>query len=163
MAVIGREEDGTMHEVLTATEGPIAVQGIWVRPSPGACVIRSVFSQPESVDAIAVHVRRGDYVNLGYAMSDDYYTRAVDLMTSKVGPLPVRVFSDDPSIGTGESPEADLIAMAACRHHVISNSTFSWWGAFLGERPGQVVIAPLRWRESLDTSGMLPHNWITLA
>ena len=162
-AVIGREVDGTMHEVLTATEGHIAVQGIWVRPSAGAYAIRSTFSQPEPLDSIAVHIRRGDYIDLGCALPDSYYSRAIDLLTSKVGPLPVCVFSDDPAIGTGNSPEGDLIAMAACRHHVISNSTFSWWGAFLGERPRQVVIAPSRWRDSLDTSGMLPPHWITLA
>jgi hypothetical protein len=52
--------------------------------------------------------------------------------------------------------------MASSRHHVIANSSFSWWGAWLAERPGQLVVAPKMWFRdpSIDSSEIVPQRWL---
>lgn len=115
--------------------------------------IREHLAPPEPVkpiDAIAVHVRRGDqalmpekYVQLGR----EYYAQAMHIM----GSATFLVFSDDipwcrnffgrtVMYSGGFFPEDDLHRMAACKAHIISNSTFAWWGAWLSGRSD--VIAP---------------------
>lgn len=62
------------------------------------------------------------------------------------------------------APERDLMLMAGCHHHVIANSSFSWWGAWLGQQPGQIVIAPRRWFDGYvrDTADLVPTRWTTV-
>lgn len=135
--------------------------------------------------AVSVHLRRGDYVNNAAAARThgtcpmEYYRRAMEYIEHRVRGPRYFVFSDDPSwarehlqlgdavhvseSGTLNSRE-ELVLMSKCRHHIIANSTFSWWGAWLDERPGSVVVAPRRWFVSSrrDTSDLLPENWVQL-
>jgi hypothetical protein len=55
----------------------------------------------------------------------------------------------------------EMHLMSLCHHHIIANSTFSWWGAWLSMHPHKVVIAPKHWVNdpSVDTSDVLPENW----
>lgn len=142
----------------------------------------------KSVMAISVHIRRGDYVsnpvvNSVHGVCDlDYYQRAVKFLRSYLHSedLHFFVFSDDPAWvkqhmdfgpastfvshnNTSKNYE-DLRLMSACRHHVIANSSFSWWGAWLNPRQDKVVIAPKKWfqSEDLDSSTIVPANWIRL-
>jgi hypothetical protein len=119
-------------------------------------------------NSVVVHVRRGDYVatqlgrnRFGDACSPAYYAAAVDRMAAKVGPLSLFVFSDDPDWvranfdGRGHSVEFvhfpehqqaahhDMHLMSLGHHHIIANSTFSWWGAYLAR--SRAVIVPQRW------------------
>lgn len=116
--------------------------------------------------SVSVHVRRGDYVSDPGAnrvhglVTADYYRRALDLVLQDQAAAKVWVFSDDPAwvqaeldlgrpfecvdLGLDGRPEEDLRCMTACRHHVLANSTFSWWGAWLSGERGRVV-APARW------------------
>jgi Glycosyl transferase family 11 len=137
-----------------------------------------------SSEAIAVHVRRGDYVTVPQVaevhgtLEPAYYRLAVGLVAEQAGPdSHVFVFSDDPEwvkehlafelptihVGrTAWSASAELRLMASCRHHVVANSSFSWWGAWLGERPGQVVVAPRAWTRSTDSSAIVPSRWLRI-
>jgi len=116
--------------------------------------------------AVSLHVRRGDYVS-DKATNEhhgscgiDYYERAVGEITARIGRASVYVFSDDIGwakanmtfscpvffvSGQGVSSVEEIVLMSACRHAVIANSTFSWWGAWLNRNPDKIVIAPKRW------------------
>lgn len=110
-------------------------------------------------DSVSVHVRRGDYVQIGCAMADDYYRNAVKQMQEQHPNGRFFVFSDDTDYARGlferlgvpftmvqaASPEptlSDLFLMSYCRHHIIANSSYSWWAAYLGQDDA-TVIAPL--------------------
>jgi hypothetical protein len=131
--------------------------------------------------AVSLHVRRGDYVSNPHAnrfhgtMGVDYYQRAVDLIVQRTGgDVRLHVFSDDPdwceqhlqlghdmTVVRGNSGNEDLALMRACRHHVIANSSFSWWGAWLDGRPGGIVVAPERWAIDADSdfSAIYAEGW----
>jgi hypothetical protein len=136
--------------------------------------------------SVAVHVRRGDYITNPVAsahhgaLQGDYYRDALALM-EELGHHRHVWFSDDPDWVTenlarpGElvcGPEfahaagGEIALMASCSSRVIANSSFSWWGGWLGGRstPQNPVIAPGRWFVSgqNSTSDLLPHSWIKL-
>ena len=90
----------------------------------------------------------------------DWYRRAVGLIADRVGGIELFVFSDDLDWAEAElrldhpttyvshnrgAAHEDLRLLAGCRHHVLANSSFSWWGAWLGENPGQIAVAPSPW------------------
>lgn len=137
----------------------------------------------ESSEAVAVHVRRGDYVSVPQVaerhgtLPPSYYRQAVNLVAERTGAdARVFVFSDDPEwaeehlalelptnhVGrTDWSAPVDLRLMASCRHHVIANSSFSWWAAWLAERAGHVVVAPRAWFRDRSTA-IVPPRWMTI-
>ena len=106
-------------------------------------------------DVISLHIRRGDYVlNPNHPTQDvEYYRQALKRMPD----LPVIVFSDDPewcnnqeifssdrfAISEGNTTDTDLCLMSLCNYHIIANSSFSWWGAWLAK--SEKVIAPKNW------------------
>ena len=126
-------------------------------------------------ESVAVHVRRQDYVTLKHfhGMPEiQYYRRALALM-----PLNKRVFvfSDDITwcqenfpkdfeFVTGTNKYDDLWLMASCKHAVIANSSFSWWGAWLGDiQPNRLVVAPARWfadeKTEANAKDIVPGRW----
>ncbi len=137
---------------------------------------------------VSIHVRRGDYVSdpLVHAMhgtcDEAYYRRAVALAERLAAKPPTYfVFSDDVARarevldvkdavyigGDVERPWEDLALMAACRGHVIANSSFSWWGAWLDPRPDKWVIAPRQWftpahARTVSTADLFCPGWITI-
>jgi Glycosyl transferase family 11 len=136
----------------------------------------------QACDSICVHVRRGDYVSSNSASayhgvcSLDYYERAINHVVSQVRKPSLFIFSDDPDWTrehlrtqhpshyiTHNSPDdafQDLRLMSHCKHHVIANSSFSWWGAWLSTSPGQIVVAPEKWFSvSRPTPDLLPPEW----
>jgi hypothetical protein len=129
-------------------------------------------------DIVSLHVRRGDYTlypNHHPVCSDDYYQSAIgkfDLENSVF-----LVFSDDIEwckkkfegenfiFSDTSNPYLDLAIMSLCDHHIIANSSFSWWGAWLNRSEDKKVIAPSRWfGPSLvnDTSDIYCKNWIKI-
>jgi len=137
---------------------------------------------------ISVHIRRGDYVSEPrfkkyYAAIDpDYYQRASEYVVKSSGydPLPkLFVFSDDikwakgnirfsfPTefVSNGEIEDyEEMFLMSTCHHHIIANSSFSWWGAWLDNKPGKIVVAPRFWFASRkkDEDDIIPAEWIRL-
>lgn len=134
-------------------------------------------------NAVSVHFRRGDYVTEPHTAANhgslplDYYHRAVELLARQQTSLQLFVFTDDPTwaknnfrpdlpcvfvdINPPDCPAADLRLMSSCRHHVIANSTFSWWGAWLNPRADKMVVAPRRWfnKGSGSTVDLIPPSW----
>ena len=134
-------------------------------------------------DSLSLHIRRGDYTdpkNVGIhgILTTEYYERARRLMHRLNGEGPLLVFSDDMDAADkltanwperilvkGQSREQDLYLMSQCASHIIANSSFSWWGAWLGRNPDKTVIAPRRWfaREKLKKTyidDLFPQGWI---
>lgn len=136
--------------------------------------------------AVSVHVRRGDYVssptvNAYHGTCEpDWYDRAKARLDQLAPEAEYVVFSDDPGWSRENLPsfagalfvepssdrrdEQDLYLMSLCRHHIIANSSFSWWGAWLDPHPDKVVIAPRRWfrTKGHDPRDLIPCRWISL-
>lgn len=134
----------------------------------------------KSVHAVSIHFRRGDYV--GNTMHDTdktiYYKEAIKLIESKVENPVYFLFSDDITwvkenfttnfethyvdFNNASTNFEDLKLMSSCKHNIIANSSFSWWGAWLNPNPDKIVIAPQKWfnDDSLDYSDVVPQNWI---
>ncbi|CAH1662237.1 putative O-antigen biosynthesis glycosyltransferase WbnK [Hyphomicrobiales bacterium] len=135
-------------------------------------------------NTVSIHIRRGDYVTNPNALavhgtcSPAYYEKAITTLAKECGsPLVGFVFSDDHAWAhenirlpietvhvegnAADKAYEDMRIMAACRHHVIANSTFSWWGAWLDPRPDSRVIAPARWfaDTSMDATDLIPERW----
>jgi hypothetical protein len=135
---------------------------------------------------VSVHVRRGDYVSYQSinerfgALDLDYYSSAKRWMDHELSGPTYHIFSDDgpyaekyilPIFGpcaqivppvTGDFEH--LALMRSCHHHIIANSSFSWWGAWLADFPGKQVIAPATWfrNKSEIPVDIIPDNWITI-
>ena len=137
--------------------------------------------------AVSVHVRRGDYLTHERALHGvctvEYYARAIDFMRENVRDARFFVFSDD--IGwcrehfrardmvvvdvpaSAREPALDLYLMSRCRHHVISNSTYSWWSAWLNDAPDKIVCTPERWFNDAEMSARamrdtVPADWLRI-
>ena len=116
--------------------------------------------------AVSVHVRRGDYLDPSHGgiyagiCTKEYYDRAMERVRKETPDAVFYVFSNDPGwarahfgekgcvVPEGVPEDAgyeDLYLMSLCRHHIIANSSFSWWGAWLCANPQKLVIAPDRW------------------
>jgi hypothetical protein len=133
--------------------------------------------------SISVHVRRGDYVNNPKTLavhgvcSLDYYLAALLRMTERYPGAQVYAFSDDPewvqewllprfpemtvvAHNKGADSYIDMQLMSMCTHHIIANSSFSWWAAWLNPRLDKTVMAPKQWfAKNTDTADLLPAAW----
>lgn len=139
---------------------------------------------------VSLHVRRGDYVQdkkttqYHGGCSPEYYKKALDILKKKLGgdadgKIRLFVFSDDiewvrknmsfPYPTTFVSNPAipdyeELILMSRCAHHIIANSSFSWWGAWLNPSSQKIVIAPERWFNTSQSiyRDVVPSSWIKI-
>lgn len=141
----------------------------------------------QSCNAVSIHVRRGDYVNSEYVnkihgiCTIEYYKMASEIMFNKFLNIRWFIFSDDINwckdnftwlknvefINSYESPAYyDMYLMSICKHNIIANSSFSWWGAWLNQNNFKTVIGPSKWfadsRMNDQISGILPSSWISI-
>ena len=130
--------------------------------------------------SVAVHIRRGDYVALNWCIEPMYYKHAIQKMRELIGDnISYYVFTDDIVYSKSilkeilEDEEAiyyvgecyeledieELFAMAACKHQIIVNSTYSWWGAWLNDNPDKKVISPKtkNWKQDIN-----PKEWMLI-
>ena len=154
-------------------------------PEPTDARSRSVVEKMRSAPGatVSLHVRRGDYtIHTGIGTTSvEYYVRAANHIAAAIGEaLTLFVFSDDIGWATANlklpypthfiaggntlRPQADLWLMSQCRHHIIANSTFSWWGAWLNPSPTKIVVAPAVWfaEWKRDESTLIPESWVRL-
>ena len=130
-------------------------------------------------NAIALHVRRGDYIENAAnhpPCPKGYYDLAISQFDDK---RTIIIFSDDPEwcstqftddrflISEGGDNVADLCMMSMCSDFIIANSSFSWWGSWLSENPHKRIIAPDKWfgtgyTKNHNTSDLYCSNWEVL-
>jgi len=140
--------------------------------------IETILSPPpveDLKDYCCVHVRRGDYLNFPLhhpTQPMQYYMKAI----RKIPINKFMVFSDDPewcknnfkdsrfTINETGSVICDFSKMISCSHHIIANSSFSWWAAWLCKNKNKVVVAPSNWfgpmYRSYSTADLIPSRWI---
>jgi hypothetical protein len=139
--------------------------------------------QITSCESVSLHVRRGDYItdektNTIHGTCDlGYYARCIEHLDHKIHHPCFFIFSDDPewaeknlrithpstfvSHNGSKKNYEDLRLMSQCRHHIIANSSFSWWGAWLNRYPDKLVLSPSRWfkEEKFNTKDLIPSAW----
>lgn len=151
--------------------------------APLAAPRRVVAETIVAAEAVSVHVRRGDYVSNPVAnayhgtCAPEWYAVAMERIAAGLDRPVFFIFSDDPDWAREKLPDRwprqfiapqddgrdfeDMHLMAMCRHHIIANSSFSWWGAWLDPRPKKRVIAPVHWFKGAghDTRDLIPESW----
>ncbi|KKU80514.1 MAG: Glycosyl transferase, family 11 [Parcubacteria group bacterium GW2011_GWA1_47_8] len=148
-----------------------------------------VAKEIDATSAVMMHIRRGDYVS-NQATNEyhgtcglDYYRTAATLIAEKVASPHFFIFSDDHiwvkeniildgpvtyvDHNNADKNYEDLRLMSLCKHAIIANSSFGWWGAWLSQNPGKIVIGPSKWfnnpkKKTTDTSDVLPKEWIKI-
>lgn len=141
-------------------------------------------------NSVAVHIRRGDYLYThnatvyGDICTKEYYKKAIEYMREKLDAPQFFFFSNDlrwvkdelvseyddefkacchfVTCNGDDSPEYDMYLMKECRHNIIANSSFSWWGAWLGDNTDKIVIAPHRWFNNHDVADQICDDWIKI-
>lgn len=135
-------------------------------------------------NSVAIHVRRGDYlmgINLelfGRVCTKEYFKKAIGFIEHNVENPHFFVFSNDiewvqlnlqmhnvtyVTCNCGENSWMDMYLMSICKHNIISNSTFSWWGAWLNTNPNKIVISPSRYlNDDNGLTDVYPESWIKL-
>lgn len=141
-----------------------------------------------SSHSVALHIRRGDYLKpealeIHGVLPLEYYSEALQIIYRKTPSSGRRIilFSDDPEFarqnfqhlenaifveGNENAGWKDMALMSLCRHHIIANSSFSWWGAWLSKQPDPINIASKNWfnpnTTNFDIQVFIPENWLTL-
>ena len=141
----------------------------------------ALLQQMQQQNSVCISIRRTNFLNnpLHGTCGEEYYYNAMDEIAAKVSTPVFYVFSDDNQwINTHFKPKyncvyvqhnypdfyEDFRLMVGCKHHIIPNSTFPWWAAWLTNTPGKIVIAPKYWLNSdtIDYSRFVPDSWIRL-
>jgi len=141
-----------------------------------------------TTNAVSVHIRRGDYLKSKHVfethgvLPSTYYNKALNLLKAKYHSLTLFIFSDDIDwakenlkadhislvfINNNQSKDnwKDMALMSTCKHHIIANSSFSWWGAWLSKNKGD-VCAPRNWfnpvKVNFNIQDFIPDSWIII-
>ncbi|WP_321826402.1 alpha-1,2-fucosyltransferase [Maribacter dokdonensis] len=147
---------------------------------------QSLATDIKKTNSVSLHIRRGDYVanqnfnNLYGTCSLEYYQTAIQIISNQVEHITIFCFSDDipwvkknlnidiPCIfidhNVGDKSYLDIHLMSLCKHNIIANSSFSWWGAWLNQNNEKIVIAPKKWYNDTtkNTKDLCPPNWLRI-
>ena len=137
----------------------------------------NLIKQVSTIESVCVHVRRGDYMTAaGFSTcSINYYLNSISYIEDKIKSPVFFVFSDDIEwcrnnivgkniqyMDTLRPDYEDFEIMRNCKHFIISNSTFSWWAAYLGERQDSCVITPKTWFDDSPKKNLNLPGWIEI-
>lgn len=148
---------------------------------------KAIAAEMKKENSISLHLRLGDYQNNpearkvhGDICTQTYYRNAIEKMRQLFPEgFHLYLFSDEPerlseiipteglkittiTNNRGTDSWQDMYLMSSCSHHIIANSSFSWWGAWLNPNPDKVVITPSKWFNTMPAPDMVPENWIRL-
>lgn len=151
---------------------------------------KTLYDNIRSANSVSIHIRRGDYVSnnqyaniLGDVCNIAYYKNSLDYIESRKNNLTYFIFSDDiewvkqnfrflitrkyffVNHNQGDDSYRDMQLMSYCKHNIIANSTFSWWGAWLNNYEDKIVIAPRSWfrnNKRLMNNHIIPDSWIKI-
>ena len=135
--------------------------------------------------SVSLQIRRGDFAHhpnssvVHGLMPMEYYEEALNVVAKKVKKPRIYVISDDtewceanldfahPTKIVEHVPDKgyeDMRLMSLCRHHIIANSSFGWWAAWLCPNPDKIIVAPARWLidTSRDTTDLIPSSWLRI-
>ncbi len=139
---------------------------------------KAVMDKIQNNNSVSLHIRRGDYLNagIGASLNMDYYNKAIEHINNTISSPFYFVFSDDIEwakenikeervefIGWNKDSNSyiDMQLMSNCKHNIIANSSFSWWGAWLNSNKEKKVVAPQQWMPHLaNGSDIIPKEWI---
>lgn len=144
-------------------------------------LIREIVNASEN--SVSIHVRGGDYLNksnaemFGNICTNEYYCRACDYLKNLIGNVRFYLFTNDTEWvrsnrllsgydvkiidwNTEDNSWIDMYLMSLCKHNIIANSSFSWWGAWLNRNPDKIVIAPSRWSNDSMIFDEVPKEWV---
>lgn len=136
----------------------------------------------EEENSISIHIRRGDYLSIPLYQNictKEYYKAAIDFINKRIKSPQYYVFSDDINWcrtnlqlhdaiyvdwNRNENSHYDMQLMSKCKHNIIANSSFSWWGAWLNDNPDKIVVAPNKWfnDHKIYQQDIVPDSWIKL-
>lgn len=165
---------------------------IWDRvPDKTSEKIKGYLEQIQSSLSVSIHVRRGDYLSneeaYGGICTEEYYQKAIMLMQERFPEAVFFVFSNDMqwfrerlgewaeqgnisgerfvlTEGTDEETGyLDMLLMSNCRHHIVANSSFSWWGAWLASYADKVILAPPKWFGNQDCRDIYTEKMIKVS
>lgn len=141
----------------------------------------ALLKQIKAENSVSMHIRRGDYVKLSHiygVCSLAYYRNAAEYICRRVSNPHFYIFSDDMAwvkenlhinapcclvdINNATTAYLDMELMKTCKHNIIANSSFSWWGAWLNANPQKIVICPDTWYADNRKTDIVPPQWIRL-
>jgi hypothetical protein len=142
---------------------------------------QKLFNDIQKHNAVSIHIRRGDYLLYPrfLVIDKDYYNKAIKQISTKIKNPVFYVFSNDMNWvkenvdfrnneryfvdkELGCTDYEELVAMSLCKHNIISNSTFAWWGAWLNQNTDKIVLVPKFWYKFVNSksSHIIPEDWI---
>jgi len=160
-----------------------AVLKEFVFNQPKDSINKKLTKEIQNCNSVSIHVRRGDYFSADWANThavlkdENYYINSINYLNSKIENAHYYIFSDDISWvkqnlkfkrctfiehNTNKYSYIDMYLMSLCRHNIIANSTFSWWGAWLNKNPNKIVVTPKQWLIDKSCEGIFPPSWIKI-
>ena len=138
---------------------------------------KSTMDMITALESVSIHIRRGDYIGhdlLGGICDLDYYKEAISTIKARVSNPTFFIFSNDIewceenlniedahyiSWNKNNDSYIDMQLMSRCKHNIIANSSFSWWGAWLNANENKIVVSPKKWTNNSDHTLAL-KEWI---
>lgn len=176
--------DGYFHDLDLLRTNEMIVSSIFEFHERIVAESRDFLNVIRESNSVSLHIRRGDYTSkenqsIYHTCAIAYYKEAINQMRSQLKNPSFFVFSDDLQwarkalklekpvtfidVKSQNKDAVEFFLMSSCRHHIIANSTYSWWAAYLKEYEGQMVIAPNSWFkdevQNVKTLELIPSTW----